>query len=106
MSKRKNSQKKYICCRYCMEINPRLQIPCVKYRDGTDFNLHACPKKERQDPNSEKLKPKWEEIPEAEFLKIYKLSKLLKANTDIILQKNNKIYHIYSKRVQDKNSNN
>jgi len=60
-----------------MEINPELLIPCAKYRDGTDFNLDACPKKERQDPNSEKLKPKWEEIPEAEFLKIYELSMTL-----------------------------
>ncbi len=106
MSKTKNSQKKYICCRYCMDINPKLLIPCAKYRDNADFNLQACPKKDRKDPNSKKLKPKWEDITETEFLKIYELSKALKANTDTYLRdNNNKIYHLYLKRVPDKNSN-
>ncbi len=33
-----------------------------------------------------------------EFLKIYELSKMLKANTDIILQEDNKLYGMWTKK--------
>ncbi len=87
-----------------MQINPKLLIPCAKHRQGSDFNLHGCPKKERKESNSETLKPEWEEISEAEFMEIYELSKMLKANTSIILQEDNKLYGKWIKRIQDKNS--
>ncbi len=89
-----------------METNPKLLIPYAKYRDGTDISLYACPKKERQDPNSERLKPKWEKIAEAEYLRIYELSRVLKANTNIVLLENDKIIRMSLKRVQDKKSGN
>lgn len=104
MTAQKEAKKVYICCRYCMQINPKLLIPCAKHREGTDFNLHACPKKERNEINSETLKPQWEEISEAEFMEIYELSKMLKANTDIIFLQNNKLYGKWTKRVQNNNS--
>ena len=106
MTASESPKKVYICCRYCMEKNPELLIPCAKYRDGTDFTLQACPKKERNEPNSETLKPKWEKISKKEFSDIYNLSIALKANTNVILKNNEKqkLYKVYRKRVQNNNS--
>ncbi len=106
MDETNNSQEKYICCRYCMEINPQLLIPCARLIGVTNLKLHTCPKKRRQDPNSERLKPNWKEITETEYLKIYELSIALKANTDIVVLEDDKITYGYLKRVQNKNSNN
>ncbi len=106
MTTSENPKKVYVCCRYCMETNPKLLIPCAKYRDGTDFNLQVCPKKERNEANSENLKPKWEEISKKEFSDIYNLSMALKANTNVILKddEKQKLYKVYRKRVQNNNS--
>jgi len=89
-----------------METNPELLIPCAKYRDGTNFNLQVCPKKERKEANSETLKPKWEEISKKEFMEIYDLSMALKANTSAILRNDEKkkLYRVYRKRLQNNNS--
>ena len=106
MTTPESPKKVYICCRHCMEINPELLIPCAKYRDGTDFNLQVCPKKERKEANSENLKPEWEEISKKEFSDIYNLSMALKANTNVILKddEKQKLYKVYRKRIQNNNS--
>ncbi len=101
-----NSKIKYICCRYCMEINPQLLIPCAKLIDGINLKLYTCPKKERHDPHSKTLRPKWEGISEAEYLRIYEFSITLGANTKSVVLENNKITYGYLKRVQKKDSNN
>ncbi len=106
MRKANNSKIKYICCRYCMEINHQLLIPCAKLINGINLKLYTCPKKERHDPHSKTLKPKWEEITEVEYSKIYELSIALSANTKSVVIKNNEITFKNLRRVQNKNSNN